>query len=190
MFLNNGAGLFGAESQIPIMAGSVRSIALGDVDADGDLDLLTPATAPRGVSIRLNNGLGVFSVPAINAEVSENNGIIAVTPGDLDADGDLDYVVCSPGSITSRLNQPVTLASTAATASAVFSTYPNPARTAVTVAGVAPRAAIAVLDALGRRVAAATADAAGTVQLNLPVGLAPGVYVVRAGAQVQRLLVE
>jgi hypothetical protein len=47
---------------------------------------------------------------------------------------------------------------------------------------------VQVLDALGRQVATATADATGTAAL--PAGLAPGVYVVRAGAQALRLTVE
>jgi hypothetical protein len=47
-----------------------------------------------------------------------------------------------------------------------------------------------VLDALGRPVTTATADAAGTARLALPAGLAPGVYLVRSGTQVRRLVVE
>ena len=68
--------------------------------------------------------------------------------------------------------------------------YPNPARTAVTVAGLRANAAVEVLDALGRPVARATADAGGTASLTLPAGLAAGVYIVRSGAQAQRLTVE
>ncbi len=67
---------------------------------------------------------------------------------------------------------------------------PNPARAALTVGGAPAGAAVAVLDALGRQVAAAPADAAGTARLRLPAGLAAGVYVVRAGTQSARLAVE
>jgi hypothetical protein len=72
-----------------------------------------------------------------------------------------------------------------------LSLYPNPAPGgAATLSGVAPGAAVQVLDALGRQVLAATADAAGTAALALPAGLAPGVYVVRAGSAALRLTVE
>jgi uncharacterized delta-60 repeat protein len=68
--------------------------------------------------------------------------------------------------------------------------FPNPAHSALTVAGLTSGAALTVLDALGRPLARATADASGTVQLTLPAGLAPGVYILRSGAQARRLTVE
>jgi hypothetical protein len=69
--------------------------------------------------------------------------------------------------------------------------YPNPAHGGVaTLAGAQPGAVVTVLDALGRPVALAPADASGTAVLGLPQGLAVGVYVVRAGALALRLTVE
>lgn len=67
--------------------------------------------------------------------------------------------------------------------------FPNPATTTSTLVGAAPGGRIQVLDALGRVVVAATADAAGTTEL-LPAGLASGVYVVRTGSQALRLLIN
>lgn len=75
-------------------------------------------------------------------------------------------------------------------AAAGLSLAPNPARTATVLTGAAPGAAVLVLDALGRQVGTATADASGTAQLTLPAGLAAGIYVVRAGRQQARLAVE
>jgi len=73
-------------------------------------------------------------------------------------------------------------------AAAGLSLYPNPAPGgAATLLGASPEAPVQVFDALGRPVAAATADAAGTAALP---GLAPGVYVVRVGQQAVRLTVE
>ena len=66
---------------------------------------------------------------------------------------------------------------------------PNPAR-ATTLAGAGAGAAVAVFDALGRRVLAATADASGRAALVLPAGLPTGVYVVRSGPRAVRLVVE
>ncbi|MBO2012480.1 FG-GAP-like repeat-containing protein [Hymenobacter negativus] len=69
--------------------------------------------------------------------------------------------------------------------------YPNPAHGQVsTLTGALPGTVVTVTDALGRLVATATADAAGTATLLLPVGLPAGVYVVRAGAKAVRLTVE
>jgi len=66
--------------------------------------------------------------------------------------------------------------------------YPNPARGgAATFSGIAPGAAVRVLDALGRVTATATADATGTAHLT---GLAPGLYVVQAGVSSLHLAVE
>lgn len=71
-----------------------------------------------------------------------------------------------------------------------LSLAPNPAHSATVLRGAVPGAAVQVLDALGRQVGTATADASGTAQLTLPAGLAAGIYVVRAGSQQTRLAVE
>lgn len=68
--------------------------------------------------------------------------------------------------------------------------YPNPAQGEVWVQGAPAGQVLDVLDATGRRIATATAGAEGTLRLALPAGLAPGVYVVKCGSQVQRLTVQ
>jgi len=68
--------------------------------------------------------------------------------------------------------------------------WPNPARTAVTVAGLAPGQLVQVLDLTGRVLLAAPLPVAGPLQLVLPSSLAPGIYVVHGGGQAQRLAVE
>jgi alpha-tubulin suppressor-like RCC1 family protein len=69
--------------------------------------------------------------------------------------------------------------------------YPNPTRSgAATLTGTIPSAVVTVSDALGRPVATATADAAGTAALALPAGLPVGVYVVRVRSKALRLTVE
>ena len=76
-------------------------------------------------------------------------------------------------------------------AAAGLALYPNPAHSGTaTLTGTAPGTAVTVTDALGRPVASATADAAGTAALALPSGLPAGVYVVRAGNKALRLTVE
>jgi hypothetical protein len=66
--------------------------------------------------------------------------------------------------------------------------YPNPAAGPATLSGASAGAAVGIFDALGRRVAIATADAHGTAAL--PGGLRPGLYVVRAGTGTARWVVE
>ncbi|TLM93928.1 Ig-like domain-containing protein [Hymenobacter jeollabukensis] len=68
--------------------------------------------------------------------------------------------------------------------------YPNPARTAVKLTGAGAGTGIQVFDAVGRLVISTRADASGAAQLTLPDALPTGVYVVRAGSQTQRLVVE
>lgn len=68
--------------------------------------------------------------------------------------------------------------------------FPNPATALTTLTGTPAGTRVQVLDALGRAIATGTADAAGQAELVLPTGLASGVYVVRAGSQALRLLVQ
>ena len=71
-----------------------------------------------------------------------------------------------------------------------FTLFPNPARNACQIQGTAAGAAVILYDVLGRPLARALADASGTARLALPDGLAPGLYLVRCGGQVQRMAVE
>ncbi len=82
------------------------------------------------------------------------------------------------------------LATTASQHQPLFSLYPNPARGAATVVGLAPQASLQITDLLGRTLASTTADATGTATLRLPASLSPGVYIVRSGTQAERLTVE
>ena len=76
-------------------------------------------------------------------------------------------------------------------AAAGLALFPNPTHGGLaTLTGAQPGAVVTVLDALGRQVLTAPADAAGTAILALPNGLASGVYVVRTGSQALRLTVE
>ncbi|GAB2950982.1 hypothetical protein GCM10027048_15180 [Hymenobacter coalescens] len=71
-----------------------------------------------------------------------------------------------------------------------WTVYPNPARAYVGINGLPPRAAVEVLDALGRRVAGGSTPAQGSLRLQLPPALPIGLYTVRSGGQARRLRVE
>jgi hypothetical protein len=60
-----------------------RQLALGDLDGDGDLDLVTP------LAVFLNDGAGAFALRQFLGDGSR------VVLGDLDADGTLDLVVAA-----------------------------------------------------------------------------------------------
>lgn len=86
------------------------------------------------------------------------------------------------------LGNAVALSTPPGAAAATLRLYPNPASGLATLQGATPGTPVLILDAVGRRVATATADASGSAAL--PVGLAPGVYIVRAGAATVRWVVE
>ncbi len=75
-------------------------------------------------------------------------------------------------------------------ATASLTVFPNPTRAGATLTGAAASTPVHVVDAVGREVLLTTTDATGTAPLTLPAGLPGGVYVVRAGSQAVRLIVE
>ena len=189
--LNNGSGTFGGSANVPVSANPL-AVAAADLDGDGDLDLLAASYYDNVVSIGLNNGNGTFTP---GAPVATGPGTNYVATGDLDGDGDLDFVASNDnynynGTVSVRLNNGTTLGSAAPRPPVALAAFPNPAHEAVALTGAVPRAAIAVLDALGRPVLTATADARGAAVLRLPAGLAPGLYMLRAGTALGRLVVE
>jgi hypothetical protein len=95
----------------------------------------------------------------------------------LDQDGTFSYSPVRTVFLTSSLPHSLTV-------------FPNPTHGAATLTGAQPGSTVTVTDALGRPVATATADAAGTAALVLPAGAPAGVYVVRAGTRAVRLTVE
>ncbi|WP_324673676.1 FG-GAP-like repeat-containing protein [Hymenobacter sp. GOD-10R] len=100
-YLNNGNGTFTSSSQPTINGSSNNEILLGDVDADGDQDLLISSRNNTGpaVNVQLNNGLGIFSATPRQSPLSGSPS--QLTLGDVDADGDLDLFVADYGNTVS-----------------------------------------------------------------------------------------
>jgi hypothetical protein len=86
VWLNDGSGAF-IDSGQALGNGNTRSIALGDVDGDGDFDLVTGNIGENRVW--LNNGSGVFTDAG---QVLGSGNTQSVALGDVDGDGDLDLV--------------------------------------------------------------------------------------------------
>ena len=108
LYLNNGtANPFANVPGLNITddAGATRSIALGDVDGDGDLDVIAGNSVPeteeeKGTPNRvyLNNGTAdpFANVTGINI-TDDNDQTFSITLGDVDNDGDLDVVAGNSG---------------------------------------------------------------------------------------------
>jgi hypothetical protein len=90
LFRNAGGGVFVdvTASSLPLENDEGTSVALGDVDGDGDLDALLgrTATQPR---LYLNNGSGVFTDATSQLPVA-SGALLRLS--DVDEDGDLDAV--------------------------------------------------------------------------------------------------
>jgi len=91
VLLNNGSASFSITQQVTTPSFPYE-VALGDVDNDGDLDMLVEASGSNSVLVRLNNGSGNFTG---FSEVAVGNNPIGLALGDLDGDGDLDLVTAN-----------------------------------------------------------------------------------------------
>jgi len=85
--VHDGSGDFGPHSVYSV-GESPTSISAGDLDGDGDLDLVSANVESNNVSVLLNSGNGTFS-PQSTYNVSCP---VSILIGDLDGDGDLDLV--------------------------------------------------------------------------------------------------
>ena len=189
---NDGNGNFSGTRDI--WAGNFPScMALGDVDGDGNLDVLIATSYGLDLTAYHGDGTGHFNS---NQGVRVGLSPYSIAMGDIDNDGDLDALVANrtsiAGGVSVRLNGSTgPLAAPSAHLANALTLFPNPAAHGVaTLAGATPNAPLTMLDALGRTLLTATADATGTAHLALPKGLPAGVYLVRCGEVVRRLTVE
>ncbi|QDU56649.1 FG-GAP-like repeat-containing protein [Aeoliella mucimassa] len=91
-----GTGVFELEQYIASQF--VNEVVVGDIDADGDLDIVAGTRSGDDNFILLNDGLGNFST---SSHTLGDGSVEHMVLGDLDDDGDLD-VVLSSGSSTNN----------------------------------------------------------------------------------------
>jgi hypothetical protein len=184
--LNTGQGGF-STSQTVAVGARPTSVISGDLDGDGDVDLLAVNSNGNTLSVLLNDGQGHF-VAGTAAAVGTLPTSAALA--DLDGDGDLDVASsCGlfPGSCTVRLNGPAPVRLVSGTSP--LQVWPNPAHALVRVQIPADCPQLIVSDLLGRTVLTVAVPQPGEVPLSVE-SLRPGRYILRAGAWRNSLLVE
>jgi hypothetical protein len=96
IFLGNGDGTFKLGAT-PVTGTNPGSVAAGDFNGDGNVDLAVANNGDNSVTILLGNGDGTFTAAASPATGS---GPTSVAVGDFNGDGKLDLAVTNSGSNT------------------------------------------------------------------------------------------
>ena len=108
VWLNDGDGNFTDSGQFlnTLVGSDSKGIALGDLDADGDLDAYV-ANEGQDNEVWLNDGSGIFTN---TFQSMGRNAASSVAMGDLDNDGDIDAFVSNlaPDSNVPWFNSTVT----------------------------------------------------------------------------------
>ncbi|MFD2719498.1 FG-GAP-like repeat-containing protein [Hymenobacter monticola] len=186
--LNDGTGNFGGGQDVPLGFNSWR-MTIGDLNGDGHPDAAVVCPNDSVVSVCFNDGAGRFDAPL---HLPMGHSPYGVATADVDGDGDLDLVAANfsgAGLVSVRLNEYLAPEPTAPT-TGPLELYPNPTAGSFRVLSREPDAPVRVFNSAGRQVLAARTNATGAATLLLPTDLAPGLYLVKAGAHTQRLVVE
>ncbi|HTL12008.1 MAG TPA: VCBS repeat-containing protein, partial [Bdellovibrionota bacterium] len=101
-YAGNGDTTFQTPASLGTYIG-VNGIASGDVNGDGDLDLVIVRGTAKTASVLLGNGDGTFAAPVSYAAGPSTETPMGVTLSDLDNDGNPDLITIHSGSSTGSL---------------------------------------------------------------------------------------
>jgi hypothetical protein len=98
VLLGNGDGTFRPVPGLPVYLGSgaqPRSVAVGDFNRDGRLDVVVANPGANTVSVLLGNGDGTLQAPTTSTTLTAGSSPASVAVGDFNGDGKLDLAVAN-----------------------------------------------------------------------------------------------
>ena len=95
VYINNGTGTSWTQYTVVGTVNGGKQIDVGDIDKDGDIDVVVADSNDNNVMWYKNNGSEVFTEYTV---VGTLDGVIGTNLGDINNDGEMDIVVSSQGS--------------------------------------------------------------------------------------------
>ncbi|MHC5002925.1 MAG: FG-GAP-like repeat-containing protein [Planctomycetota bacterium] len=101
VFINDGSASFTDESAVRTkgVAGNYRGVDLGDIDDDGDLDMLLVNDFNQRPTLLINDGTGVYADQTADRLPSPGLSATRGAFADIDNDGDLDIYINNGGPV-------------------------------------------------------------------------------------------